>query len=79
MATESKPPRVAAKMTGTVTTPKVKRPGNGPEWDALRNATTRDELAELDYKAAQIGYGESGLLRQAIADKLANLEGLSDG
>ena len=70
--------RVAPKLAGTVTTPAVKRPGNGPEWDALRKATTADELAELDYKASEMGYGDAKRapngLRAAIAAKLKGVK-----
>lgn len=59
----------------SVTTPAIPRPGNGPEWEALRAATTREQLAELDYKASCKGYGADGKLRSAIRAKLAELGG----
>lgn len=61
-----------------VTSPAIPRAGNGPEWDALRAATTVAELAELDYKAAQKGYADATRaptgLRAAIAARVAELK-----
>ena len=70
-------PKAGGKAT--LTTPAIPRAGNGPEWDALRQATTLEALAELDFKAAQKGYGDATRapkgLRAAIQRKLAELQG----
>jgi hypothetical protein len=67
----AKEPKAAGKAS--VSTPLIPRAGNGPEWDALRAATTAEQLAELDYKAAQKGYAPSGRLRAAIGEKIQTL------
>lgn len=67
------------KMTGSVTTPIVPRQPNGPEWEALNAATTLEDLAAVEERARSLGYGEDGNLMTRIRQRVAEMEGLSDG
>ncbi len=61
--------------TGTVTTPATPQEPQGYLWDALRAATSVDELDTLEAHATVHGYSEEGQLRRAIAKRRAELEG----
>ena len=63
-----------AAGTAKVETPAIPRPGNGPDWDELRAATSVGDLAHLDWRAAKKGYTEDGQLRTAIREKIAELQ-----